>query len=634
MSKFSIYTPIARLFNLVDDSAEKPAPRPPDESGASQIGEDLLKSQGHRWSRLESALLQNFNACHREVADHRVIVPEDVMHITSVSLFAKGEAPKAELARFSKEFAEHHRVAWIKRIWHPSALSGISLEGLCQVVTPDEPPSEPPDKGKVDPYEDALSSQEFESDAEQQDEGFFLKFDGTWGPSSPKDTAQPVVNDLSGVEQRKGPGMSTNNPVHTRLVIEDADGARTCELSELEYVLGKRGSVIVNAHFTSGEHLIFHWRDGQLFAEDRSSNGTAMNGQALRKHSATPVPDKAEFLFGIPKTGDKFAVNQVARVQVSFLYARHTPVGGGTPIMGSSKQDPVGTPVLGPSSILHLHLADKDRQWAEDVPQLPWAIGREGAARIPEKNMAVSRQHLTILELKENGAQVKSQGGRGSYMNGQRQPDYFVLPYNVPLILGGTTIEEEHNPVQLLILPVGSLSEPTTRKVMGKIKVVIEDITKLEVDAIVNAANNALCGGGGVDGAIHRAAGPGLLNECRTLGGCKTGDARITAGYDLPASFVIHAVGPVWCGGLKNEHELLRSCYRRCLELAVENGIKSLAFPAISCGAYSFPDDEAAEIAVSEVSKFLNQDTIDSVLFACIEPRVFEVIQKRVASLV
>lgn len=633
MSKFSLYTPIARLFNLVDDAGTSEH-KPPGSSGTPPNGEDLLKSKGHRWSGLESALLQNFHACHRKVADHRVIVPEDVMHITCVSLCAKGEAPNAELARFSEEFAGHHRVAWIKRIWPPSALSGISLEGLCQVLIQQESATEQPGREKVDSYAEALSSQVVNGDPGQQDEGFFLKFDGTWGPASPtKGPAHAAANDPAGREQRDKTEEATNKPVHTRLVIDDADGSRTCELRDSEYVLGKRGAVIVNAHFTSGEHLILRWRDGQLFAEDRSSNGTAMNGRALRKHSETPVPDKAEFLFGIPKTGDKYAVNQVARVQVSFLYARHSSVGGGTPIMGSSKQYPVGTPVLGPSSILHLHLADKDRQWAEDVPQLPWVIGREGAVRIPEKNMAVSRQHLTILELKENGAQVKSQGGRGSYMNGQRQPDNFVLPYNVPLILGGTTIEEEHNPVQLLILPVGSLSEPTTRKVMGKIKVVIEDITKLEVDAIVNAANNTLCGGGGVDGAIHRAAGPGLLNECRTLGGCKTGDARITAGYDLPASFVIHAVGPVWCGGLKNEHELLRSCYRRCLELAVENGIKSLAFPAISCGAYSFPDDEAAEIAVSEVSKFLNQDTIDSVLFACIEPRVFEVIQKRVASL-
>jgi O-acetyl-ADP-ribose deacetylase len=157
--------------------------------------------------------------------------------------------------------------------------------------------------------------------------------------------------------------------------------------------------------------------------------------------------------------------------------------------------------------------------------------------------------------------------------------------------------------------------------------VVVEgDITKQQVDAIVNAANTTLLGGGGVDGAIHRAAGPELLAECRTLGGCPTGQAKITKGYKLPAKWVIHTVGPVWHGGQHNEDELLASCYRNSFALAEKHGIRTLAFPSISTGAYGFPMDRAARIAVRETKTFLdNHSSVEKVLLVCFGRSAYQV---------
>jgi O-acetyl-ADP-ribose deacetylase (regulator of RNase III) len=163
----------------------------------------------------------------------------------------------------------------------------------------------------------------------------------------------------------------------------------------------------------------------------------------------------------------------------------------------------------------------------------------------------------------------------------------------------------------------------------NRIEIYKGDITKLKVDAIVNAANTSLLGGGGVDGAIHRAAGQELLEFNRKLGGCRTGEAKISPGFKLPAKFIIHTVGPVWNGGKNNEDKLLANCYRNSLKLVVENKIRTIAFPAISTGVYSFPLERATKTAVNEVKKFLEKnDSIEKVIFVCFDERTFQVYKK------
>ena len=166
-----------------------------------------------------------------------------------------------------------------------------------------------------------------------------------------------------------------------------------------------------------------------------------------------------------------------------------------------------------------------------------------------------------------------------------------------------------------------------------RLKLVRGDITRLAVDAIVNAANTTLLGGGGVDGAIHRAAGPELLAECKTLGGCRPGEAKITRGYRLPAAHVIHTVGPVWSGGTRGEPETLSNCYRNSLRLAAENGVRTIALPAISCGAYRYPIADAAQIAVESTSDFLgDKNAIAEITFVVSTDEIEAAYQRLLAS--
>lgn len=158
------------------------------------------------------------------------------------------------------------------------------------------------------------------------------------------------------------------------------------------------------------------------------------------------------------------------------------------------------------------------------------------------------------------------------------------------------------------------------------------DITKLDVDAVVNAANKSLLGGGGVDGAIHDAAGPELLKETRKLGGCEPGEAKMTGGYQMPVKYIIHTVGPVWRGGKHHEAEILRDCYLNSLHLADQNGVKTIAFPAISTGAYNYPKEEAARIAVGTVSKYLRSSKIQRVIFAITDPENAQIYEDLIAS--
>ena len=167
-----------------------------------------------------------------------------------------------------------------------------------------------------------------------------------------------------------------------------------------------------------------------------------------------------------------------------------------------------------------------------------------------------------------------------------------------------------------------------------KLKVIRGDITTLDVDAVVNAANSSLLGGGGIDGEIHRAAGPNLLEECKAIGGCPIGQARLTKGYHLPAQYVIHTVGPVWRGGVKGEPQLLAACYESSLALALENNVKTIAFPAISCGIYGYPISQAVAIAVTETANFLElNNKIETVYFVCFDESTCEAYQNAISTL-
>lgn len=171
-------------------------------------------------------------------------------------------------------------------------------------------------------------------------------------------------------------------------------------------------------------------------------------------------------------------------------------------------------------------------------------------------------------------------------------------------------------------------------QISERVRIVQGDIVKQNVDAIVNAANSTLLGGGGVDGAIHRAAGSGLLEECRNLNGCETGEAKVTKGYLLPANWVIHTVGPIWRGGKEKEDDLLASCYRKSLELAREYSVKTIAFPAISTGAYHFPPARAAEVAVREIKRFLEENELpETIILVCFNGEVCKHLQNAVKNI-